>query len=65
MKKTILEQLSAFGTGLRFEDLPIEVVNRANDCFFDFVGCYYGALKRDNIPQVVRGIAAMNPAEES
>lgn len=65
MKETILERLSAFGTGLRFEDLPPEVAARANDCFFDFVGCYYGAIKRDNIPQVVRGIAAMNPAEES
>lgn len=65
MKETILERLSAFGTGLRFEDLPSEVVARANDCFFDFVGCYYGAVKRDNMPQIVRGIAAMNPTQES
>lgn len=65
MGKTIIEQLSAFGTGLRFEDLPPEVVEKANDCFFDFVGCYYGAVKRDDIPQVIRGIAAMNPTPES
>lgn len=65
MKETIIERLSAFGSSLRFEDLPPEVAAKANDCFFDFVGCYYGAIKRDNIPWVVQGIAAMNPTPES
>lgn len=65
MKETIIERLAVFGTQLRFEDLPPEVADKANDCFFDFIGCYYGAVKRDNVPQVICGIAAMNPAPES
>lgn len=65
MEETILEKLSAFAEGLCFEALPAEVVQKANDCFFDFVGCYYGAIKRDCLGDVVKGIAAMNPAPES
>lgn len=65
MKKTIIETLSEYAVNLRFEDLPDEVVSKANDCFFDFVGCYYAALKRDDNPRVIKGIAAMNPTEES
>lgn len=36
MGKTIIEQLSAFGTGLRFEDLPPEVVEAGRDLGTDF-----------------------------
>lgn len=65
MEKTIVERLADFAGGLRFEDLPKPVVARANDCFFDFVGCYYGALKRDNVWNVLNGIADFNPTGDS
>lgn len=65
MKKTIIEILSDYTCQLRFEDLPAEVVRKANDCFFDFVGCYFGAVKRDNITHVIEGITAFNPMPES
>lgn len=64
MDKTMIEQLSDFAAGLLFEDIPESVVCKANDCFFDLVGCYYGAIKRDNNPTVLRTIAAFNPMEE-
>ncbi|MEG0852731.1 MAG: MmgE/PrpD family protein [Angelakisella sp.] len=64
MEPTIIEGLAGFAAGLKFEDLPPEVVSKANDCFFDLVGCYYGALKRDNNPTIVKEIASFNPAEE-
>lgn len=64
MEKTIIEKLASFAAGLRFEDLPPEVVSKASDCFFDFAGCYYGALKRDDLPRQMAGIAAMNPADQ-
>lgn len=64
-RKTVIERLSDFACGLRFDDLPAEVVQKANDCFFDFAGCYYGAIKRDGLPGIAAGIASENPKDES
>ena len=62
---TIVEKPATFGCGLTFDDLPKEVVKKANDAFFDFAGCYYGAIKRDGLGQVAAGIAAANKTPES
>lgn len=64
-KSTVLQTLSAYAAGLKFGDLPPSVIDRANDCFFDFVGCYYASIHTDNIPQALEGIAAMNPQPQS
>lgn len=63
--ETILEKLADFAQQLKFEDLPRNVVRKANDCLLDFAGCYYAAVGRDDMPKVIRGIAAINPAPES
>ncbi|PKL25976.1 MAG: hypothetical protein CVV46_15725 [Spirochaetae bacterium HGW-Spirochaetae-2] len=44
MSRTLLLQLSEFVADLKFEDLPIEVISKANDAVFDLIGCYFGAL---------------------
>lgn len=62
---TLLEALAEFATGLQFENLPENVVSKANDCFFDFIGCYYGALKRDGNEGIVKKIAGWNPSGEA
>lgn len=65
MYNTILGTLSEFTANLKYEDLPEKVISKANDCFFDFVGCYYGALKIDNNPKILSEIAALNPSNQS
>lgn len=42
---TIVEQLSAYACGLRYEDLPSEVVHRAKRLIVDTVGCALGGYK--------------------
>lgn len=65
MKDTIINRLAQFAQELKFEDLPQSVVRKADDCFFDFAGCYFAAIQRENLPEIVRGIAAENPMPES
>ena len=65
MQNTIINRLAVFTQELKFEDLPQDVVRKANDCLLDFAGCYFAAIKRDNIPKIVQGIAAMNPTQDS
>ena len=65
MSKTLLEVLADFATNLRYDDLSPELVSKANDCFFDFVGCYFGAVDRKGIPSLVKGIASWNASQEA
>ena len=65
MQETIINKLSAFAEQLRFEDLPKEVIRKANDCFLDFAGCYFAAIKQDGLPEMVGNIASFNPVCES
>ena len=39
MGKTVIETLAEFAAGLTFEELPMDVRARANDCLFDLIGC--------------------------
>jgi 2-methylcitrate dehydratase len=39
---TIVEQLVAYAAGLRYEDLPAEVVRQAKRLIVDTVGCALG-----------------------
>ncbi len=39
---TIVEQLSAYSAGLRYDDLPGEVVHQAKRLIVDTVGCALG-----------------------
>ena len=64
-EKTLVERLAEFAAGLTFEQLPDSVVRRANDCFFDLVGCYYGALKKEENRKIAAELAKLNPAKEA
>jgi len=63
-QKTLLETLAEFAIHLRFEDLPSNVVSKANDCFFDLVGCYFAALKLDKNKKLLSKIRSFNPTPE-
>ena len=39
---TIAERLSSFGTSLRYQDLPPEVVHQAKRLIIDTLGCAFG-----------------------
>lgn len=65
MEDTMIEVLASYACGLAFEDLPKAVVRKANDCFFDLIGCYYGALKKGKNQAVLKAIAGFNPMPEA
>ena len=65
MEDTMIEVLASYACGLTFEDLPKTVVRKANDCFFDLIGCYYGALKKEKNQAVLKAIAGFNPMPEA
>ena len=65
MKQEIITTLADFAHELRFEDLPADVVGRANDCLFDVLGCYFAELKQEQVRGILRDIAAFNPSQQS
>lgn len=65
MGKTVIETLAEFAAGLTFEELPMDVRARANDCLFDLIGCYYGALGREKNVWLLEKIAGFNRMPES
>jgi 2-methylcitrate dehydratase len=48
-EKTISRQISEFAAGLKYPDLPAEVVNEAKRYLYDSVGCAYGATKTKDV----------------
>jgi 2-methylcitrate dehydratase PrpD len=65
VKNTILDQLALFTERLEFSRLPGEVVQRACDCFFDLVACYFGALKTLEDLSFPYKIADINPSPDA
>jgi 2-methylcitrate dehydratase len=54
---TLVEQLSAYASALRYEDLPGEVVHQAKRLIVDTVGCALGGAASEPA-RIARGIAA-------
>src|SRR5688572_33332777 len=54
---TLVEQLSAYAAGLRYEDLPREVVHQTKRLIVDSVGCALGGYWSEPA-QIARDIAA-------
>jgi 2-methylcitrate dehydratase PrpD len=61
---TVLDRLALFAEKLDFSALPGELVQKACDCFFDFAGCYFGALKYLDDPAFPAKLAAINPSPD-
>ncbi len=59
---TLLERLGEFTAAITFSRLPPQVVSKANDAFFDLVGCYYGALNVDGNPELLDRMSRFNAA---
>jgi len=45
--KTLCQKIGKFISRLRFEDLPLEVVNKARLCILDTIGCVFAASETD------------------
>ena len=65
MGVALLETLANFAVNLKYEDLPQDTVSKANDCFFDLIGCYYGAVKKDENLEIVKSITSWNASQEA
>jgi 2-methylcitrate dehydratase len=57
-KRTLAERMTDYAQGLRFEDLPAEVVHEAKRVTVDALGCAFGAYNEE--PVVVGRKVAMN-----
>ena len=60
---TIVEQLSAYATALRYEDLPSEVVQQAKRLIVDSVGCALGGYASEPA-KIARAMAATVTSSE-
>ena len=48
-KKTISRQIAEFAIGLKYDDLPAEVVNEVKRYLYDSVGCSYGGYHTKDV----------------
>ncbi|MFT5449993.1 MAG: 2-methylcitrate dehydratase [Gammaproteobacteria bacterium] len=60
---TIVEQISEYAAGLRYEDLPADVIHAAKRAIVDSIGCALGGY--DSAPErIAREIAALSTSKE-
>ncbi|MDP7027337.1 MAG: MmgE/PrpD family protein, partial [Candidatus Marinimicrobia bacterium] len=55
MEKSIARQISEFSVGLKFEDLPDEVINEVKRYMYDSIGCAYGGYHTKDL-NIIRDI---------
>lgn len=54
MDKSLSRQIAEFAVGLKFEDLPDEVVQEVKRYLYDSIGCAYGAYRTRDVNAVRR-----------
>ncbi len=65
MEKSIARQIAEFAVGLKYEQLPADVVMEVKRYLYDSVGCAYGAVKTKDV-NIMRDIyLEMGGAEEA
>ena len=55
MEQSIARQISEFSVGLKFEDLPDEVINEVKRYMYDSIGCAYGGYHTKDL-NIIRDI---------
>lgn len=65
MERTLIQALADYATHLSFEDLPPQVVSKANDAIFDLIGCYYGAFPDPICQEVLLNSISHSHGEEA
>jgi len=55
MEKSIARQISEFSVGLKFKDLPDEVINEVKRYMYDSIGCAYGGYHTKDL-NIIRDI---------
>jgi 2-methylcitrate dehydratase len=51
-------QIARFALGVRYEDLPAEVVHEVKRYLYDSVGCAYGSVKTKDVTALKSILAA-------
>ena len=49
MEKTISRQIAEFAVGLKYEDLPKEVVDQTKRFLYDSIGCAFGSMQTNDV----------------
>ncbi|MBU8933344.1 MAG: MmgE/PrpD family protein [candidate division Zixibacteria bacterium] len=64
-EKPISQRIAEFAVGLKYEDLPAEVVNEVKRYLYDSIGCSYGGYHTKDV-NILRGIyTGMGGTEEA
>ena len=65
MGKSISRIISEFAVGLKYEDLPENVINEVKRYLYDSIGCAYGAQKTKDV-NIIRDLYLdMNGKQEA
>ncbi len=65
MDKTLSRQIAEFAVGLKFEDLPSEVVLEVKRYLYDSIGCAYGAYRTRDVNAVRKIYLRMGGRKEA
>jgi len=65
MRRSVSETIGAFAAGLRFEDLPQEVVHEVKRYLLDSLGCAFGAVRSHECRIAEKVLVGMGGREEA
>ncbi len=65
MEKSVSRIISEFAYNLKFEDLPLEVINEAKRYLYDSIGCAYGAINTKDVKIMREVLTTMGGEGES
>ena len=63
--QTMAEQFATFAAGLRFEDIPIALVDKAKLHILDTLGCAIAAARSDSAKTILAALMRLGTAHES
>ncbi|MCF7823059.1 MAG: MmgE/PrpD family protein [Candidatus Marinimicrobia bacterium] len=65
MEKSIARQIAEFAVGLKYEDLPDEVIYEVKRYLYDSIGCAYGSMGTHDVQSMLEIYQEMGGAAES
>ena len=65
MEKSIARQMAEFAVGLKYEDLPEEVVYEVKRYLYDSLGCAFGSMRTHDVKSMLEIYQEMGGAAES
>ncbi|MEA3286075.1 MAG: MmgE/PrpD family protein [Candidatus Marinimicrobia bacterium] len=65
MEKSIARQMAEFAVGLKYEDLPEDVIYEVKRYLYDSIGCAYGSMSTHDVKSMLEIYQEMGGASES